>query len=300
VVTLRHIVRASVLVATIVGCAGNVMGLRPKAPFAALGPGPLIIAHRGGSLEAPENTLASLKHGVMCGADWQEVDVTLSRDDKLVIIHDDTLERTTNGKGLVENFLLSDLLKLDAGHPHWSKEARDHLAAEGVEHVPDFGNAYPRERIPTLEEALKLPGTRLMIELKKSAHPAKLARQVVQAVHDARASDRVLLGSFEVDLVEAVYQLDPSLPLIGIIEDPAMFENMLDLPISVLGVSTELAGKALEVAPPGVAVWTWTVYTVDAARVLAEGGVHGLITDIPRALVQALREQTQPAPLARR
>jgi glycerophosphoryl diester phosphodiesterase len=296
---LSPLVAFSIAAATLAGCAGNVMGLRPKAPFAALGPGPLIIAHRGGSLEAPENTLASLRHGVEVGSDWQEVDVSLSRDDKVVIIHDDTLERTTNGRGLVENMLLADLLKLDAGRPSWSQQARQHLAQEGVAQVPDFGGRYPGERIPTLGQALEVPGARLMIELKKCVHPARLAERVVAAVHAARAADRVVLGSFEVALVDAVHQLDPSLPLIGIIEDPAMFEPMLELPISVLGVSTELAQRALEVAPPGVAVWTWTVYSVEAAQGLAELGVHGLITDIPGAVVQALREGS-PAPLAAR
>mgnify|MGYP001430339796 CR=1 FL=1 len=71
-----------------------------QPPFRAI-VGPVLIAHRGGALEVPENTLAGVRHAIAVEADWIEIDVTLSRDDQVVVIHDTTLERTTNGTGPV-------------------------------------------------------------------------------------------------------------------------------------------------------------------------------------------------------
>lgn len=276
------------------GCLTPGSGIRPPTPFAALGPGPLIIAHRGGSLEAPENTLAGLRHGVTSGADWQELDVTLTRDNHIAVIHDDDLERTTNGHGLVEQKTLAELTALRAGQPRWTPEARERLSAFGAE-VPVFGSIFVDEHVPSLDQALALPRTRLMIEMKKTSRPERLADLVVQAVHRARATERVALGSFEYELLNATHQLDPSLPLIGVVEDPAMFAKMLELPLSILAVETPLLEHALSIAPPGVAVWVWTVYTVDTAIDLADRGAHGLITDVPAALVRALRPEGIPS-----
>lgn len=264
------------------------VGIRPKAPFASVGPGPLLIAHRGGSLEAPENTVASIKHGVAVGTDWQEIDVTLSSDERVVVIHDDTLERTTNGQGDVERTPIARLTALSAGHPKWSPEAQERFKALGVA-IPDFGDRYKDERVPTLEQVLQVRNSRVMIEMKKTSRPARLAERVVAVVRAARASDRVILASFEFELIDAVHQLDPSIPIMGIVEDAGAIDHMLDLPVSVLAVDKPVVAAAVQAAPAGVAVWTWTVYTPQEAEALVAQGAHGLITDAPRKLVEALR-----------
>ena len=271
------------------GCINNMVGIRPKAPFASAIPGPLIIAHRGGSLEAPENTLASIKHGVAAGADWQEIDVTLSSDDKVVVIHDDTLERTTNGKGDVERTPIAKLTALLAGQPKWSKEALDRFKGLGIE-VPDFGDRFKDEHVPTLQQVLEVPRSRLMIEIKKTTRPARLAERVVAAVQAAHASDRVILGSFEFNIIDAVHQIDPSLPIMGIVDNATALDHWLDLPISVLAVDKPVVPAAMQAAPAGVAVWTWTVYNQEEAETLVAQGAHGIITDAPRKLVAALRD----------
>ena len=120
---IRRLLLQVIMVLAMTDCSTPILGLRPPAPFAAVGVGPLIIAHRGGSLEAPENTLAAFRHGVAAGSDWQELDVTLSSDGQLVVIHDDDLDRTTNGSGPVGKKTWADLQKLTAGQPNWSKEA---------------------------------------------------------------------------------------------------------------------------------------------------------------------------------
>src|SRR5215208_4237927 len=113
------------------------------------GSGPFIIAHRGGSLEAPENTLASFKHAVDVGAKFVELDVQMSSDGVLVIIHDETLDRTTTGSGPVANLTFDELQTFDAGVKK--------------------GEQYTGEKIPTLREVLDLciaAGVGVVIELK--------------------------------------------------------------------------------------------------------------------------------------
>src|SRR5678815_3228387 len=111
--------------------------------------GPFIIAHRGGSLEAPENTLASFRHAVDVGAKFVELDVQMSSDGGLVIIHDETLDRTTTGSGPVGALTFDELRELDAGVKK--------------------GDKWKGEKIPTLREVLDLcvgAGVGVVIELK--------------------------------------------------------------------------------------------------------------------------------------
>jgi glycerophosphoryl diester phosphodiesterase len=143
---------------------------------------PLNFAHRGASHEAPANTLAAFRRAVELGADGVELDVHLSKDRQLVVIHDFTLETTTNGRGLVQNHTLAELKELDAGS--W------------------FGPAFAGERIPSLQEVIEAVGQRLLlnIELKASRHgPGSgddLADAVVHLIEDYHLQDRVVVSSF--------------------------------------------------------------------------------------------------------
>src|SRR6185295_11448303 len=111
---------------------------------------PLIIAHRGDSAHRPENTLASFASALEVGADLVELDVQLTRDGEVVVIHDVTVDRTTNGSGDVRQMTLAEVRALSAGYPE------------------RFGPEYEGERVPTLAEALNLMHgrARVMIELK--------------------------------------------------------------------------------------------------------------------------------------
>lgn len=274
-------------------CSTTHRASRPPLPFAR-GERPLVIGHRGGALERPENTLAALRHAVRVGTDWQEIDVTLSADDVVVVIHDDTLERTTNGTGLVGQHTLQQLETLSAGQPRWSQRKLESLHALGVT-TPDFGDAFVHERIPTLEQALALEGTRLMIEMKR-IEPDKvrlLACKVVEAVRAQGAGKRVILGSFDIDLLRAAHHCDPSLSLVGIAETSAAIDAHLNLPVAALAVSIGRVEEAVSKAPPHVAVWAWTVCTPKMAHRALNQRAHGLITDVPSALLQHLRPGTQ-------
>ncbi len=280
-----------------VACATRV-DRRPSPPFRAV-VGPVVVAHRGGSLEAPENTVEAVRHAYAVGADWIEIDVTLSADDHLVVIHDDTLERTTNGAGVVEETKLADLRKLSAGNPRPAEGTRFLLEHLGIPQ-PDFGDTYAGARIPTLDEVLAVRDARLMIELKKTARGKLLVDRVVDAIARARAHDRVALGSFEADLLDLVQRRDPSLPLVGIVGQTDRLPRILELPLSVLALKADLLAEVLASVPPAVAIWVWTVYTPERALELAEQGVHGLITDVPKAVLAKLRALPPPViPLSR-
>ena len=149
---------------------------------------PWIIGHRGYPYKYPENTLAAFQAAVAAGVAMIELDVMLSRDRKLVVIHDDTLERTTNGHGAVRNYTLEELKKLDAGS--W------------------FDARFADQRLPELSEVLDLAGglTRVNIEIKAKSYehrhpPDAIEKQVVAMVQQKNLQEAVLISSFEIDFL---------------------------------------------------------------------------------------------------
>ncbi len=142
-------------------------------------PFPLIYAHRGASALAPENTLAAFLLALQAGADGIELDVMLSRDKELVVIHDSTVDRTTDGTGKVSDLPLSALRELDAG-------AR-------------FGEEFRGEKLPTLAEVFETVGgkMRINVELKNYAQPLDdLTSRVIALTERFHLADSVLLSSF--------------------------------------------------------------------------------------------------------
>src|SRR5690242_14287435 len=147
---------------------------------------PLFFAHRGGSLLAPENTLVAFERGLSYGADALELDVHLTRDGEMVVFHDSTLERTTNGTGPIAARTLAELRRLDAGH-HFT---------------PDNGQTYPFRgqgvTIPTLAEVFaRFPAMRVNIEIKDST-PAREQR-LWELIQEYEAFDRIMIGGFADD-----------------------------------------------------------------------------------------------------
>lgn len=159
---------------------------------------PIKIAHRGAAGYCPENTMASFKKAIELGADFIEIDVQLSRDGMLVVIHDPTLERTTNGSGYVRDHDFADLRKLDAGS--W------------------FGKNFKNEKIPVFEELLEnvLPHTGILIELKNpSLYPGieqKLADAILNKSLHLEKEPLIMVQSFDTDSVKRFHSLLPSLP----------------------------------------------------------------------------------------
>jgi glycerophosphoryl diester phosphodiesterase len=152
---------------------------------------PLVLAHRGALQEAPENTLPAFRLALEQGADGVELDVRLTRDGQPIVFHDATLNRTTDGRGLVARATLSELRRLDAGAM--------------------FGPAFAGTRLCTLGEALEtLSSAKLVnIELKGPSGPGgQLERQVLEAVEEAGARDRVVLSSFGPTKLKRLRRID--------------------------------------------------------------------------------------------
>jgi glycerophosphoryl diester phosphodiesterase len=273
----------------VMGCTPDVPSEVPEPPFASR-IGPVIVAHRGGSLEAPENTLAAVKHGIRVGSDWQEIDVQLSKDQRVIVMHDDTVDRTTNGSGLVGEMLAVDLQQLTADQPMWSDKVIARLRALGVSE-PGFGDRFAGERVPTLEQVLRLPNSRLMIEIKTDPRAELVVRKVLDVIDRTGAHRRVAIGSFDQGILEQALAQDPSIPLIGIAKTEEDVEERLELPLRALAVRQSLVETALTRAPTGVAIWAYTAYTPEQASDLAQQGVHGIITDVPSQVVYLLRAQ---------
>ncbi|MCA1584247.1 MAG: glycerophosphodiester phosphodiesterase [Acidobacteria bacterium] len=155
-----------------------------------------MFAHRGGARLRPENTLVAFEHAVALGADGLECDVHLSRDGVPVVIHDATLERTTDARGPVAAMAAAELARVDAGYYF------------------DAGGGYAfRGRgigVPTLDEMLRRFDTaRVIVEMKGST--PTLARAVVDTVRNADAAERVCVGSFHEGALDVVRALAPEL-----------------------------------------------------------------------------------------
>lgn len=160
---------------------------RPTHPFHQNWDQTLVIAHRGGSGERPENTMLAFKHARDIGVDALELDVHMTRDGVLAIIHDDTVNRTTDGTGRVTDLSYAELSELDAGY-NFEEESDE----DGTLDYP-YRNA--GVRIPTLEEMLsEFASLRMLIEIKPNR--IEVADIICQAIRNHDAAERVIVSSF--------------------------------------------------------------------------------------------------------
>jgi glycerophosphoryl diester phosphodiesterase len=235
---------------------------------------PPVIGHRGAAALAPENTLAGLRAAAAAGAHWVEFDVKLTADGVAVLMHDDTLERTTDGRGKVASTAASAIAALDAGS--W------------------FGATFRGERVPTLVETideLARLGLGANIEIKPSPGHAEATARAVGAVVSAHWPDRLpapLISSFEPTCLAVMRDCAPSLPrgllLNRLAPGWAQAVAALDCVSVNLGRRQASAASMASVLAAGLKLVIWTVNeAVEAARLLA-AGASAIITDRPDAL----------------
>lgn len=236
-----------------------------------------IVGHRGAAGVAPENTLVSFREAIRLGSDWLEFDVRLSADGVPVIIHDSTLKRTTNGRGPVRARTLAELRRLDAGS--W------------------FDPRYAGEKIPTLDEVLKLgPRVRLNIEIKaRSAPAAEAAKAVWSRVRQAGLEDRVLISCFDLKVLRALRDLDPEVrlgfPWQAGLRDPIRRATTLRCRMMLFDVGGLSEKKVRRCREVGLEVWVYTVNEPDEMRRVLDLGIDGLITDRPDLLARMVRRE---------
>jgi glycerophosphoryl diester phosphodiesterase len=251
--------------------------------------GPIPIAHRGGASLWPENTLVAFQGALDLGIRWIETDVHLTSDGHVVLFHDETLERTTDGTGQLREHTLAQLQALDAGH-HF-------VALDGTRPHRGTGVA-----IPTLEQALALaPDVRLNLEIKQSAPPMHQA--LIDEIERLDAADRVLVASGQDALVQAARtvcggRLASSAGRDEIIAfwlrahvwnrggQPAY--DALQVPARHYGVPVVTRRFVQTAHDLDLAVHVWTIDEPDEMRRLLALGVDAIMSDRPDLLVAVL------------
>ncbi len=227
-----------------------------------------LIAHRGASKEAPENTLASFSKALEIGVDWIEMDVHLSKDGIPVVLHDAFPGRTARGEtqGRITDLSLAQIKALDAGS--W------------------FNASFTQEKIPTLKETLSLDNgaTGWMIEIKKGHSFVKPLVSTILEVVGHQTPQRFRIGSSSPHIIEEIRTQDPGCPLIGIVEDFNMAALFEELNLPYLAIWYKLANPAWisRLHEKGCKVWAFTVDDPKIAEFLASIGIDGIITNNPR------------------
>jgi len=244
---------------------------------------PLVIAHRGDSAHRPENTLASFASALELGADLLELDIQLTRDGAVIVLHDPTLDRTTTGRGPVREMDLRSVRAVSAGYP-----AR-------------FGGTYAGERVPTLPEVLGFvrDRARLMVEIKPDSVTEDAASGIearaVEHIRRAGMESEVAFLSFsrrallrcrdlapEIARGHLFHRAEPGEVLAG------AREVQSDLVMPEKGMlSDALRDRAREA---GLKVATWVVDDPSELAALARFELYGIGTNRPGVLLDALRE----------
>lgn len=261
-------------------------------PF--LTPLPRIIAHRGDSHNYPENTLEAFVSAMNMGIDVIETDVHLTKDNQIVVWHDPTLERNTDGVGKIEDFTLSELKKFDAGYMF----------------TQDGGKSYPFRgkgvSMTTLEEALiACPNQRFNVDLKSKE------REIVPLFNDLvvkhGAQERILCASFHLKNLQFMRVLNPDiltslttmevLPLLikqklGMLKQRAKFEKtvVFQVPVSQWGIQVITKEFIKTFHRLGAVIQVWTINEAQQMRELFELGVDSIMTDDPTTLISVAQE----------
>lgn len=231
------------------------------------------IAHRGASGSAPENTLAAFKKAIEIGVDAVELDLHGTADGEVVVIHDSSLDRTTNLRGSVNQVALETIKHADAGK--W------------------FASEFADEPVPTLVEALEcIDGSAIaVLEIKD----ATIGEAVVEKINEMEALEKVVIISFHTSVLREVRTLDPRIPtgwLIGSHNCDALpaqlCQKLGQLGSSLLNVNHQLITVefAYEVQRRGIALWCWTVDDLARMREMKALGVQGITSNHPERFTE--------------
>jgi len=228
------------------------------------------IAHRGASADFPENTLAAFEAAIKAGADMCELDIQRSADGALVVIHDDTVNRTTDGTGKVGSMTLAELQRLDAG----SRRSND----------------FAGEKIPTLDEVFDLVDGRCGLNIELKAHGVE--EEVCRIIRERSAERTAVVSSFEWDWLMRVKKIAPEIR-IGVLADCAPSRMMAAAArLSAWAIHPEAKLVKPEVCATahrlGYQVYTWTVDDREEMRRLIAVGVDGIMTNYPARLRSVL------------
>jgi glycerophosphoryl diester phosphodiesterase len=228
-----------------------------------------IIAHRGASSLAPENTLVSFEKAIELGVDYIELDIRLSADDSVMVIHDETLERTTNGSGRVDALSYEALKKLSAGYES------------------EFGNSYGDEKIPTLMEVLKLAKGKVKVCIDMKNVPET---SVVVEVEKVNMAEDVVLMSYNIDKLKRLEDLVPKFKTVLINNNLTSIDIELAQKAGAFAVSGSWVSNPLLIKTAhnkGLEFWVGIIADPAKAQTLFDLGVAAVVTKHPQRMVMS-------------
>lgn len=240
---------------------------------------PVIFGHRGACAHAPENTLASFRMAVEQGADFVELDAKLSQDKQVVVIHDQTVDRTTNGHGRVNELTLAQLKELDAGS--------------------HFDTKFKGEKLPTLDDVFKAVGKDIFINVELTNYESgddDLIPLVAEAVKVNQMEERVIFSSFLPKNLARIHKLLPQAPVAILCLEG--ISGLLSRSFFCLGVSPRIIHPYLKDTSVtlvkrehhrGRRVHVWTVNEATDMERLAKIGADGIFTDDPAKARQVFK-----------
>ncbi|HMV95243.1 MAG TPA: glycerophosphodiester phosphodiesterase [Anaerolineales bacterium] len=251
---------------------------------------PLVIAHQGGDGLWPGDTMFAFQNAVDLGADVLEMDVHITKDGTLVLMHDETVDRTTNGTGEIESMTLEELKQFDAGYD-WT---------------PDEGATFPFRgqgvTIPTMEEVFAaFPDKHMTIEIKKTN--ASMAGPFCELIRKYKMEDKVLIASFHDDRLKEFRKECPEVatssaknettvfvlltkPFLGSFYSPKFFS--LQVPEESGGITVMTPAFVKAAHERNLAVEPWTINDEETMKKLIAWGVDGIITDRPDIMIKVL------------
>lgn len=237
---------------------------------------PLIIGHRGAAGEAPENTLASFALALEQGAEGIELDVHLSKDVRIVVCHDPTLDRTTNGRGWIYEQAYEDIRKCDAGS--W------------------FSERFAGERVPLLDDVFDLVPPHILINVEvKHAYDGHMETALIDFLRKRNRLDNVVISSFDHKCAARIKRAEPAAK-IGLLyaanlADHAAYARSLDVDVLSLHPQHQLIGAedVAEARAQGLFTYPYTANAESDLQRLIDAGVSGIITDYPAKLAALVR-----------
>jgi glycerophosphoryl diester phosphodiesterase len=237
----------------------------------------VVVGHRGAAGHAPENTFASFELALELGADAVELDVHLSRDGQIVVIHDGRLERTTDGGGLVGEHTLAELRRLDAGS--W------------------FAPRFAGQRIPTLDEVLAWARDRTYLAIEVKNGPIfyeHIEMELVELLARHRMRERALIISFDHHALRRIRELDAGL-LTGVVyacrpADPVALAGAAGAGVLEPHWSFVTPEDVAAAHAAGLRVTAWATSEPSVLHRLLQAGLDALTTDHPEVLVKLLSE----------
>lgn len=246
-----------------------------------------VIAHRGFSGRAPENTLIAIRQAIEIGADMVEIDVTVTADGHVILLHDETLDRTTDGVGAPIDMTLDEVRRLDAGS--W------------------FGPEYAGERIPTLDEALEAVKGRILInvEIKPESVAHGVVPRVAAAIEEHGMIDQVVVSSFSPEVLRLMKITDPT------VVTASLFNKELHTDRDPLEIIQEVGSRGFNISTKrvtaamierchahGFPVAVYTVNDPGELRRLKQMGVNAVFSDHPDLMLKTLAQGSNPVAAA--